>query len=325
MEEISRRAFVGRSLLAGAAAATVLATPGRAAAAAAPDSTMATFIDLTVCVGCGECVAACTTKNESRYPDPVDDIPANWPTGSFEDWRNEKGDTDKLTPYNWLYIEKVEIDGVQLNIPRRCMHCDNPPCANLCPFGAQEKTAEGAVTINHDGCLGGAKCRSVCAWGIPQRQAGVGPYMKLAPGLLGGGVMYKCDMCADLIAAGQKPACVSACPNEAVIFGDQDVMRAMALSRAAQIDGHLYGVTENGGTSTYYVSPVSFDRIDTAITANRDWFPKRVHSGIPGMKPDLENYLETANGMAFGYAIAPVASIAAAAFVAVKTMKGGDK
>lgn len=321
MEKISRRAFLGRSLFAGAAAATVLATPGRAVAAPA-EGAMGTFIDLTMCEGCGECVTACGTTNAHRYPDPVDEIPANWPTGTFEDWRAERDATDMLTPYNWTYIEKVEVDGVSLNIPRRCMHCDNPPCANLCPFSVMDKTAEGAVTINPDGCMGGAKCRSVCSWDIPQRQAGVGLYMKVAPGLIGGGVMYKCDMCADLIAEGGQPTCVSACPNGAMTFGPKAEMLAAAEARAAEIGGHLYGATENGGTSTFYVSPVPFDAIDAAIAERRETLPEKVRSGVPGMKPDVENYLETANGMALGYAIAPVAGIAAAAFAAVKTMKG---
>ena len=45
------------------------------------------------------------------------------------------------------------------------------------------------------------------------RQAGVGLYLKLAPKLGGGGVMYKCDMCHDLIQQGKNPACVAACPQ----------------------------------------------------------------------------------------------------------------
>lgn len=59
-------------------------------------------------------------------------------------------------------------------MPRRCMHCDNPPCANVCPFAAHTKTDEGAVVINPDLCFGGAKCRDVCPWGIPQQQAAWG-------------------------------------------------------------------------------------------------------------------------------------------------------
>ncbi|UTW69420.1 4Fe-4S dicluster domain-containing protein [Anaerobacillus sp. HL2] len=81
------------------------------------------------------------------------------------------------------------------------MHCIDAPCQKLCPFGViRKKPNKGAVKIDTNFCMGGAKCRTVCPWDIPQRQAGVGLYMKLAPDLAGGGVMYKCDMCSDLLA-----------------------------------------------------------------------------------------------------------------------------
>jgi Fe-S-cluster-containing dehydrogenase component len=38
----------------------------------------------------------------------------------------------------------------------------------------------GNTVIDHSICFGGAKCRDVCPWGIPQRQASVGIYLKLA-------------------------------------------------------------------------------------------------------------------------------------------------
>ena len=325
MESISRRAFLGRGVLAGTVAATAaIAKPAKAVAAPATGRTKATFIDLTMCAGCGACVTACRAENADRYPDPVDDIPVNWPTDGFEDWQEQRHDTDKLTPYNWIYVEQLEVDGVSVNIPRRCMHCDNPPCANLCPFGVQEKTAEGAVVIDHSGCMGGAKCRDVCAWGIPQRQAGVGLYLNVLPGIMGGGVMYKCDMCADRLAAGGVPACVEACPNGAVAFGDQEEMRALARARAEEIGGHLYGDAENGGTSTFYVSPVPFDRIDAALSERRAGLPAKDGLGVPHMEPDVGNQLDTANELALGMAIGPVVGVAAAAIAAAKVVKGGD-
>ncbi len=325
MESISRRAFLGRGVLAGTVAATAaIAKPAKAFAAPATGQTKATFIDLTKCAGCGACVTACRTKNTNRYPDPVDDIPVNWPTDGFEDWQEQRDDTDKLTPYNWIYVEQLEVDGVSVNIPRRCMHCDNPPCANLCPFGVQEKTAEGAVVIDHSGCMGGAKCRDVCAWGIPQRQAGVGLYLNVLPGIMGGGVMYKCDMCADRLAAGGVPACVEACPSGAVTFGDQEEMRALARARTEEIGGHLYGDAENGGTSTFYVSPVAFDRIDTALSRKRIALSKKNRTGVPHMKPNVGNRLDTANDMALGMALGPVVGVAAAAIAAAKIVKGDD-
>lgn len=322
MNDMSRREFLTRTALAGSVGVASLATPAPATAAPGGGS-LATFIDLSLCSGCGACTTACRTENADRFPEPVDDIPVNWPTGKFEDWSHDRDAADRLTPYNWLYVEHVEVDGTAVNVPRRCMHCDDPACANLCPFSASEKTAEGAVVINEDACLGGAKCRAVCPWDVPQRQAGVGVYMDLAPGLLGGGVMYKCDMCADSIAEGGTPACVSACPTGAMRFGNKDEMRALALARAEEIGGHTYGIDENGGTATFYVSPVSFESIDAAIANRRETLeePKRI--GVPHMKPDVENYLDSAKGLASSVAIAPVLGIAAAAVAATRSFKKG--
>ena len=90
------------------------------------------------------------------------------------------------------------------------MHCDNPTCTSLCPFGAISKNKDGAVSIDDGFCMGGAKCRDACPWDIPQRQAGVGIYLKLAPQLAGRGVMYKCNFCADPLAKGPEPVCKTA-------------------------------------------------------------------------------------------------------------------
>ncbi|MBS3908445.1 MAG: 4Fe-4S dicluster domain-containing protein [Actinobacteria bacterium] len=329
MEDISRRDFIKRTFAAGATGALVLSTGKNGIAeAGTPDGkSFGTFIDLTKCDGCAGkvtplCVSACRIKNNGRFPDPKEPIPDNWPTGKKEDWSKKREMTDKLTPYNWTYVQTVKVEGKELNVPRRCMHCDNPPCANLCPFGVQDKTAEGAVVIDHDGCFGGAKCRDVCPWDIPQRQAGVGLYMKIAPGLIGGGVMYKCDLCIDLIRKGKNPACVDACPNAAAVFGEKEEVRELAQARAGEIGGHIYGDKENGGTSTFYVSPVSFDKVHAAIMAEKEKAPKPERVGIPGMKPGEENYLDTGNGMILSYAVAPVAGALAAGVAAYRVMKG---
>lgn len=325
-EQMSRREFLARFAAAGVAGTTTLALPKEALAYDnAAVEQIGAFIDISKCIGCGVCTSACKIKNATRFPEPVDDIPDNWPTGTHEDWSDKRDLTDRLTPYNWSFIETVEVDGERIHIPRRCMHCDNPPCAKLCPFSVKEKRANGAVVINEDGCMGGAKCRDVCAWSIPQRQAGVGLYMKLAPGLMGGGVMYKCDLCVDLLEQGQPPACVSACPTGALQSGPKEEMKRLAEKRAAEIDGYTYGITENGGTSTFYVSPVPFERIDAAISKRKEQLPEPMRKTVPGMKPEVENFLDTANGIAAGYIIAPIAGVAAAAWAAAKAWKGGTK
>jgi Fe-S-cluster-containing dehydrogenase component len=315
---LNRRAFVGGALAAGAAAATLSASP----VFAATPGTVGTLIDLTLCDGCPDretpaCVAACRAKNAERFPG-VDKskIKPYWPQARFEDWSDQQDRTDRLTPYNWTYVQKVSVEhqGAQQDVfvPRRCMHCDNPPCANVCPFGAQTKTDEGPVVINPDLCFGGAKCRDVCPWGIPQRQAGVGLYLKVAPDYAGGGVMYKCDLCIDRIRQGEAPACVDACPRGAVLYGERKAIRAEAHRRAREIGGHIYGEDENGGTSTLYVSAVPFESIHRAmLTQAVDGKP-----GRPAMPPARGNFTDTVNGLAGALLATPVVGLMAAGALA---------
>jgi Fe-S-cluster-containing dehydrogenase component len=292
-----------------------------------------TMIDLTTCDGCKgkktpACVTACKTKNQARFPEPVEDIGDYWPQKQHEDWSDKKGMTDRLTPYNWTFVQRVAVEHEgsthQVAVPRRCMHCDNPPCVKVCPFGAQEKTEEGAVLIDEDLCFGGAKCRDVCAWGIPARQAGVGLYMKLAPKVAGGGVMYKCDLCIDRLRAGRLPACIEACPKQAISIGPKGEMLRRAKAKAEQIGGFLYGEKENGGTSTFYVSPVPFEKINKALLAQKKQQKNPMAPGFPAMPVEVGNFLDSANGVAWGLVVAPLAGVVAAGAAAFRTMKGED-
>ncbi len=334
MTEMSRRGFLKRSLTAGAVGAGILyGLPGGGVAAAGSYVPMGSVIDLTKCDGCkGKkaplCVSACRTKNADKFPEPEKPIMDYWPQKKHEDWSDKRDLTSRLTPYNWTYVERVtvEIDGEQeeVSVPRRCMHCENPTCMNICPFSAVEQHAEGIVEIHQTSCMGGAKCRDVCPWGIPQRQAGVGPYMDMIPEYLGGGAMFKCDGCVNLVKQGQSPACQTACPKGAITFGPREEMRALAHKRAEEIGGYIYGESENGGTSTFYVSKVPFEKIDAAIRkAKAD--AKDDKPGRPTMPVNIGNLLDTPNGMALSMLIAPVAGIAAAVVGAAKIMKKGEE
>jgi len=235
----------------------------------------ATLIDLTKCDGCKDepiprCVKACRTENQNRFPEPKKPIMPYWPRKNYEDWSDKREKIDTLTPYNWLFIQKVEVEGKTLYIPRRCMHCDSPPCVKGCPFGALSKQPEGNTVIDHSICFGGAKCRDLCPWHIPQRQAGVGIYLKLMPKFAGGGVMYKCDLCDARIKRGEEPACVVACRERlgerAVYkFGRREEIYAEAKMRAEKEGLYIYGDTQNGGTSTLYLSAIPFEKIEAKL------------------------------------------------------------
>jgi len=306
-QQISRRSFLkgGLATAAGLAAAGI---PG-AAAAAKPDEgkQLATLLDIRKCIGCEACVEACSEVNFRKYPDPQKPFPKMYPNRvRVEDWSEKKDVNDRLTPYNWLFIQHadVEIDGeeTELTIPRRCMHCVNPPCVKLCPWGAAEQLENGISRIDSDICLGGSKCRKVCPWHIPQRQTGTGLYLDLMPSMAGNGVMYKCDRCYDRLADGESPACIEACPEDVQTIGPRDeiIMKAHAL--AAEINGYIYGENENGGTNTIYVSPVPFEELNKAIEKGK---------GKPHLKP-VEDTMARANNLAAAMVVAPIAGIAAA-------------
>ena len=324
MGNLSRRQFLRRTVLASAAGAAVLSgISNRTQASAKP---MATVIDLSRCDGCAglvvpQCVAACKNKNQSQFPQPVKPIQDYWPRKGYEDWSDKQQLTNRLTPYNWLYVQTVTVNGSQISIPRRCMHCENPPCAKICPFSAYTIHGDSSVVVDHDVCFGGAKCRDVCPWGVPSRQAGVGLYMKLAPTYGGGGVMYKCDMCHDLVAKGQQPACVATCPKQAMTFGPKVDMKQMAEKRRQEIGGFTYGLKENGGTATYYVSPVSFADIDKALHAQGTVDGKPGRAGMPAVSSKMEEF----DTLAAAMLVAPVAGMFAAGRAALRSMKQDDK
>jgi formate dehydrogenase iron-sulfur subunit len=306
-QQISRRLFLkgGLATAAGLAATSI---PG-AAAAARPDETkqLATLLDIRKCIGCEACVEACSEVNFGKYPDPQKPFPKMVPNRvPVEDWSEKKDVNDRLTPSNWLFIQhaEVEIDGeeTELTIPRRCMHCVNPPCVKLCPWGAAKQLENGISRIDADICLGGSKCRKVCPWHIPQRQTGTGLYLDLMPSMAGNGVMYKCDRCYDRIAEGESPACIEACPEDVQTIGPRDEILKKAHALADEINGYIYGENENGGTNTIYVSPVPFEELNNAIEKGK---------GKPHLNP-VEDTMAQANNLAAAMFVAPIAGIAAA-------------
>jgi Fe-S-cluster-containing dehydrogenase component len=324
--DTDRRLFFKKATL-GIASGVTLMTPKYAKAKEQNTrSKMGSYIDLTLCDGCKhldtpQCVSSCKDKNSIHFPEPKKPIKPYWPRKKYEDWSDKRDKIDRLTPYNWTFVEKVKVDNEEIFIPRRCMHCDNPSCLNLCPFGTIDKTKEGLVRIDHDYCMGGAKCRDVCPWGIPSRQAGVGLYLKLIPTLAGGGVMYKCDGCADLVSKNETPACQSSCPKNAIKFGDFETIKKEALTKAKKIKGYTYGLNQGGGTSTIYISKVPFEKINQAIISDKNSRNDK-KPGRPHMKVDIKDNMDDATNWMIASLIAPVAGISAAAIAVHKSSKG---
>ena len=313
--KVSRRNFLKSLGVAGAG----MMLPGTVQAAQ-QGGELATLHDLFECVGCGECVAACKESNAAKFPEPKKPFPKMYPPRvKVADWSEKRDVDDRLTPYNWLFIQSAEVEykgkSYEVHAPRRCMHCQNPPCANLCPWGACAKEDKGIVRINDQICLGGSKCRSVCPWNIPQRQTGVGLYLDLLPSLAGNGVMYKCDRCYQLVAQGEAPACISNCPYDVQIIGPRDEIVKKAHELAAAKGGFIFGEKENGGTNTLYVSPVPFELLDKYTETG----PGRPKFGNP---PDK---LANEANLVYAALLAPVAGVAAGALKLGRKLRHKDE
>ena len=315
-KEFNRRSFLkGTLAAAGAAAASGLPLPQ--AVQASTGKELATMLDLSKCIGCEACVEACQEINDKYKPEPVKPIPKMFPDRvPIEDWSDKKDETDRLTPYNWLYVQEAEVkvngEDKTVYIPRRCMHCQNPPCVDLCPWGSARKLENGITNIDPDLCMGGAKCRKVCPWHIPQRQSGVGPYLKISPTYIGNGVMYKCNRCYERLEEGKLPACIEICPEKVQTIGPRDEIAAKARARAKEINGYIYGEHENGGTNTIYVSPVPFEELNKVIEKG---------PGKPHLGPAADS-MASAENLTMALLLAPVAGAAAAIGKVRKAFKG---
>jgi anaerobic dimethyl sulfoxide reductase subunit B (iron-sulfur subunit) len=88
-----------------------------------------------------------------------------------------------------------------------CNHCENPICVRVCPTKAMRKDASGVVSVDHDRCVGCRYCEWSCPYSAP----------KYDPAL---GIMTKCNFCEDNLKQGKAPACVAACPNRALEYGE---------------------------------------------------------------------------------------------------------
>ena len=206
--------------------------------------TKAVLIDLTKCIGCRGCQAACKQWH---------DLPAE-ETKNFGSYQNPPD----LSAKTWTLVkfDEVAVDGefMWLFSKRQCMHCEHPACVSACTVGALTKTAEGPVITDKDKCIGCRYCQYACPFGVPSFQ------WDETLGLIG-----KCTMCVDRQAEGLDPACVKACPTGALVFGERDELLVEARNRITS-DTHryvsrIYGEKEVGGTSVLYLSPVPFDKL----------------------------------------------------------------
>ncbi len=164
-------------------------------------------VDITKCIGCYNCQIACKDEHVDNDWTP---FAKPQPEGQF--WM-------KVTELERGTVPKVKVDW----IPKMCMHCDDAPCIPACPNRAISKRRDGIVIIDPEKCKGTKKCISACPYGVIYFNDALS-------------IAQKCTMCAHLLDRGWKePRCVTACPADALIFGEREelkdlIARAEALS-----------------------------------------------------------------------------------------------
>ncbi|HTV18224.1 MAG TPA: DmsC/YnfH family molybdoenzyme membrane anchor subunit [Polyangiaceae bacterium] len=164
-------------------------------------------VDLDRCTGCKACVTACHNLNG---------------LDEGETWRSVG-----------LLHGGSRTSPMQQTVTTACHHCIEPACLAGCPVNAYEKDPlTGIVRHLDDQCIGCQYCTLTCPYDVPQFNKKLG-------------IVRKCDMCSDRLAVGEAPACVQACPNEAIAIRIVDTAQ---IVEDVQADAFLPGAPSPGIT-----------------------------------------------------------------------------
>lgn len=218
-------------------------------------------VDLDRCTGCQACVIACQSENNV----PINDEKA------FRDGR----------VIEWIRVERYwegDFPDVKARfLPVLCQHCDNAPCESVCPVYATYHNNEGLNVQVYNRCVGTRFCGNNCPYHArlfnywePVWPEDLRNQLNPDVTVRTRGIMEKCSFCIQRIRratrGGKKvedqafnPACVQACPTDAMTFGDL-LNEDSRVSRMWE-DERAYRVLEGLGTnpSVKYLKQVDVD------------------------------------------------------------------
>ena len=151
------------------------------------------------------------THNVPEFDNPKDEIKWIW-----------KSDYAKVFPSKSQQFVSAETK--QKPFLTMCNHCADPPCVMACPTGATFKRKDGIVEMDFHRCIGCRFCMAACPYGSrsfnwrdprPAIEDITQEYPTREKG-----VVEKCNFCSERLAKGQQPACVEACPEKVLTFGN---------------------------------------------------------------------------------------------------------
>jgi anaerobic dimethyl sulfoxide reductase subunit B (iron-sulfur subunit) len=151
------------------------------------------FVNSDACSGCKTCQVACKDRHDVRV-------------GLH--WRRVL----EVTAGGWVRTGPTWVSTVvAYHLSVACHHCQTPLCGKQCATNAIWKRPDGIVLVDDSRCTQCRKCQTDCPYGAIRFDADAN-----AP--------RKCDFCVDDLDAGRPPACVAACPNRALEFGDREAL-----------------------------------------------------------------------------------------------------
>ena len=260
----------------------------------APVPIRTTLIDITNCIGCRACQVACKQWNEREGEDT--ELVAHM---GFQNPASLSSKTYTLISFHETENPAKPGGLDAAYVMRRCFHCLEPGCVSACPTTALYRQPDGPVSYDASKCIGCRYCMLACPWDVPTAE-----WDKLAPKI------EKCTHCADrtsqpapiafngrpeppdetkrFLDTIATPACVKACPADALRYGTREEMLAMAHERMeARPDryvDHIYGEKELGGTAVLYLSSVPFASLGFPTYGEKP-FPRFTKAALGAVPP----------------------------------------
>jgi Fe-S-cluster-containing dehydrogenase component len=229
-------------------------------------------IDLSSCIGCSACVAACYAENNvpvvgERRCAQGREMAWIRVERYYEQVIHEGGHGEPSHAGSARIAGGASADDLQVvHIPMMCQHCGNAPCEPVCPVYATYHNPEGLNVQVYNRCVGTRYCSNNCPYKVRRFEWFDYEYpfplnLQLSPDVTvrEKGVMEKCTFCVQRImrardeasAQGRDvtdgevtPACAQTCPAEAIVFGNlrdpnSRVSRLARSGRAYHVLGEL--------------------------------------------------------------------------------------